>query len=238
MLKFAPYSYSKIDCFTQCPQKFKLNYIEKINLFTANKALEKGSRIHEIIEFYQPTYYWKMPQFDYKLLDKEEQTEVEKIAMDFVKSDFGKWYVMHDWAIGHEIHIGMDNKLQPCNYHNKSAMLRGKIDYMIKDKTSLVLVDWKSGKVPNQAYMSNEQLMLYAIWGFNMFPDVDVIRADYVYVEHGEKFTFTFKRENYKNYTKTYANRIKSIETEVDYPKKVNKLCDYCDYKKQGYCDG
>jgi ATP-dependent exoDNAse (exonuclease V) beta subunit len=238
MLKFTPYSYSKIDCFIQCPAKFKFKYIDKINLFTENKALEKGSRVHEIIEFYQPTKWWKMPSFNYKLLDETEQKEAEKIAIDFVESEFGKFYLLHPGAIGHEIHVGMDRKLQPCNYYAENVMILGKIDFLIKDGRTMYIVDWKTGKVKDQAYMSNDQLMLYSIWVFNMFSDIDEVIADYVYVEHGEKHSFTFKRENYKNFSKNYANKLKNIETEESFPMKTGPLCNWCDYKKQDYCSG
>jgi RecB family exonuclease len=238
MLKFAPYSYSKIDTFIQCPRKFKLNYIDKINLFSENKALEKGSRVHQIIELFEPTKYWKMPTFDYKLLDENEQKEAEKIALDFISSEMGKSYIMHPGMLGHEIHMGLDKKLQPCNYYSSDAMLRGKIDYFMKYNKTAHVVDWKTGKVKDQRYMTNDQVMLYGIWCFNMFPDIDEVIADYVYVEHNEKHSFTFSRENYKNYTQNYASKIKAIETESEHPMNVGPLCNWCDYKKQGYCSG
>ena len=238
MLKFSPYSYSKISSFEQCPTKFKFQYIDKINLFQQSKALEKGTRVHEIIELYEPTFYWKMKDFDYKLLSENEQKECEDLAVKFCKSDLGNKYLMHPGMLGHEMHVGLDTKLQPCNYYDKSAMLRGKIDFLIKDGKTLWVVDWKTGKVTDQRYMSNEQVMLYAIWGFNMFPDVDVIKADYVYVEHDDTYSFEFKRDNYKNFTKNYATKLKTIETEKEFPMKVGPLCNYCDYYHQDYCKG
>ena len=42
-MKFIPYSYSKIASFKQCPYKFKLQYIDKVEIpFETNIALEKG----------------------------------------------------------------------------------------------------------------------------------------------------------------------------------------------------
>lgn len=238
MLKYSPYSYSKIESFMHCPHKFKLNYIDKISVFSQNKALEKGSRVHEIIEFFEPAKYWKMKSFDYKLLDEEEQKATEKLGVDFCNSEMGKKYLMHPGALGHEIKMGLDTRLNPCNYFDDNAMLRGKIDFTIKDGNRLIVVDWKTGKVKTQENMSNDQVLLYAIWGFNMFSDVDEIQADYVYVEHNDYYSFTFKREDYKNFTKNYATKIKKIETEQEFRKNVGRLCDWCDYKKQNICDG
>lgn len=237
-LKYTPYSYSKIETYMSCPYKFKLNYIDKISVFTENKALEKGSRIHEIIEFFEPSAYWKMKPFDYKLLDESEQKECEEIALTFCKSELGKKYLNHRGVIGHEIKMGLDKKLQPCNYFSEDAILRGKIDFTIKDGNKILVVDWKSGKVKEQAYMSNDQVMLYAIWAFNMFSDIDEVQADYVYVEHNELHSFNFKRENYKNFSQNYAQKIKKIETDEVFKKVPQRLCSYCDYFKQNYCNG
>jgi CRISPR/Cas system-associated exonuclease Cas4 (RecB family) len=237
-MKYSPYSYSKISSFYSCPFKFKLSYVDGIWLKSENKALEKGVRVHEIIEHWTPKMK-NLPSFNYVLLDsKESQKEVEGIALNFCNSDLGQRYLMNPGVIGHEIHMGLDKRLNPCNYHLNSSMLRGKIDFLIKDKNKLIVVDWKTGKVPNQMYMSNDQVMLYAIWGFNMFSDVDTIVADYVYVEHNDTYSFTFTRDNYKNYTKNYANKLKGIETEEIFPKKTGPLCNYCDYKKNNYCEG
>jgi len=229
MLKYTPYSYSKLSTF-DCPYKFKLNYIDKIKVFTENKALEKGTRIHQIIELYNP-YSKTLPLFEYKLLDENEQKECEQLALDFIDSELGQSYLLNDGAIGHEIEFGLTTKLLPCNYYNKNAMLRGKIDFFIKEGNVGTVVDWKSGKVKDQAYMSNDQVILYAIWVFNTFADIDTVKADYVYVEHGERHRFEFSRNNYNNYSQLYAQKIKKIESETEFNKNPTRLCDWCDYK-------
>lgn len=47
------YSYSRVDCFSQCPYKYKLRYIEKlqrIQIPTADNALLLGQALHTGIE--------------------------------------------------------------------------------------------------------------------------------------------------------------------------------------------
>lgn len=232
-MKFIPYAYSKISCYNTCPRKFKFSYIDKIKVFSQNKALEKGTRVHQIIELWHPKMYEKnLPLFNYSLLDEDEQKNVEKLALDFCKSDLGIEYLLHPGSLGHEIHMGLDKRLQPTNYHNPEALLRGKIDYLIKTGDTVKVVDWKTGKVPDQMYMDNKQVMLYAIWVFNMFKDVEVVMADYVYVEHNERYTFSFTKEFYKNYTKTYADNIKKIEIDNEFEKNPGVLCNWCDFKE------
>ena len=48
---YNPYSISKIGTYAQCPKKFDYLYIQKLRgLFSANKALYKGSYIHWMLE--------------------------------------------------------------------------------------------------------------------------------------------------------------------------------------------
>ena len=235
-MKFSPYSYSKISTFKACPFKFKLNYIEGLRLKSESVALEKGTRIHQIIEMYQYNKPSVLPTFDYKVLNKEQQEDAEEIAIKFCSSDMGMSFLHHDYILGHEVEFGMDKKFNPVNYNSNDAMLRGKIDFLAKEKRKAIVVDWKSGKVRDQRYMSNEQTMLYAVWCFNMFDDIDEVESHYVYVEHDTITTFLFKREYFNNYTKLYATHVFNIETTNEQPKIVGPLCNYCDYMKQGYC--
>jgi len=45
------YSHSRLSCFEQCPQKFKLNYIDKVEI-EVEESVEAflGIRVHEILE--------------------------------------------------------------------------------------------------------------------------------------------------------------------------------------------
>lgn len=236
-MKFSPYSYSKLSTYKSCPYKFKLNYIDNLRLKTENKALEKGTRIHQIIELYQYNKPEVIPPFDYEILDEDDQQEAEQIAIEFCKSELGKSFLHHDGMLGHEIEFGLTKKFKPINYNHADAMLRGKIDFLAKEGNKAIVADWKSGKVREQRYMNSDQTMLYGIWCFNMFGDIDEVEAHYVYVEHNTVSTFVFKREHYNNYVKAYANKVFEVETAVEYPKITGKLCEYCDYFKQGHCD-
>ena len=45
------YSHSKLKCYEQCPQKFKLQYIDKIRIeFKESIELFLGKRVHETLK--------------------------------------------------------------------------------------------------------------------------------------------------------------------------------------------
>lgn len=77
--------------------------------------------------------------------------------------------------------------------------------------------------------------MMYAIWAFRKYPDVDIIEGTYVYVEHNTEHKYIFKREYLQNYVDSYSKKIVNIEREKEYPKNINRLCEWCDF--QSICD-
>ena len=56
------YSHSRLSCFEQCPQKFKLHYIDKVKT-EVEESVEAfmGSRVHDTLEkLYRDLQYQKM----------------------------------------------------------------------------------------------------------------------------------------------------------------------------------
>jgi hypothetical protein len=82
--------------------------------------------------------------------------------------------------------------------------------------------------------------MLYTIWVFRnpAFNAIDKIKASYMYIEHTHSNELIMERKYLNTYIKEYIENIKDIETSLEFPKKVSKLCDWCDYLKEGLCDG
>ena len=64
------YSYSRLKCFEQCPQKYKFQYIDKIKVeVKENIELFLGKRVHETLKkLYQDLQYQKLNTLE-ELLD-------------------------------------------------------------------------------------------------------------------------------------------------------------------------
>ena len=235
-MKFSPYSYSKISSFVSCPRKFKYNYIDKLGVFKPSLALEKGSRVHQLLENFDKIKETKeLPSYKFKLTPPESQGDVDKVAFDFMKSDLGKRYLTECDVIGDEVKFGLDAKLTPCSYYSKSAIMRGAIDKLVKIDDKLIIIDWKTGKYPAQEYHDNSQSVMYAIWAFREYPEINEIEATYVYVEHDSEHKYIFLRKYLQNYVTSYSDKIVKIEKEEEFPKIKHVLCDWCDF--QEHCD-
>ena len=233
-MKFAPYSFSRIDVFEKCPLKFKFLYIDKLGTFVPNLALEKGSYIHERLENFTKR---KKTNFDFFIATPEEQKDFDVVYHKFVSSKYGQKYLKEPSSMA-EIEFGMKKGLgglEPCAYNDKNALFRGKIDHSIYKSEVMLLIDWKTGKVTR--FPAPLQLAMYAVWAFMKFPEVQEVFTAFVYVEHGEQKPYIFKRHHLKLLTKTVLEKIVKMEKEEVFPKKETPLCNYCDFRKANLCE-
>lgn len=120
-MKFAPYSYSKINVYQTCEKKFKYSYIDKFPKKPQDlTAMLKGGALHNILEVYPE-------KSTYKLAPKYQD-----IADTFIASAVGHELMSLDSK--REINIGLSKTLVPCNYYDKEALFRGSVDYFaLKD---------------------------------------------------------------------------------------------------------
>jgi CRISPR/Cas system-associated exonuclease Cas4 (RecB family) len=215
LLKFAPYSYSRISTFVTCPRKFKYSYIDKIEVQKEpSEALIKGSAVHELLEHYPNN----LP----------EHEKYKPIVDKFAETLIGK-YVLNRKSM-REFDFGLTADLKPCDYWAEECMFRGSIDCIITDDM-LVLVDYKTGKYKDIKWQSFDQLMFYAIYFFKRYT-LDSISIRYLYVEHDSDNSLILQRKYLNNYIKELMDNINNIESCEDFIKKESKLCDYCDYQE------
>ncbi len=222
-MKFAPYSFSKLTTFEDCPQRFKFQYIDKIKRDDRNEALVKGSNVHNILEKFGT----------YKL----DNTAEENIVRNFVKSEIAKKYLPSLVGIEKSIRetsIGLDENFEPCSYYSKRAVFRGKVDFICKIDNVLNICDYKTGKYKDEVYQDYRQLLLYSLFFFKKYPNVDTIRISYIYVEHNLENSMMLERKYLDKYLETLSNMINNVETATEYNRKT-KFCNWCPYKDLCY---
>lgn len=219
MLKFSPYSFSKLNTRIQCPRKFKYTYIDKIPQAETDKtALYKGSALHSSLENYPNPGTHKL------------SAQYQPIINKFLKSKYKHFL---DRESVNELGIGLDNNLEPMKY-SKEAMFRGYIDYFTIIDGVMYILDWKSGKLKEHRYQDFNQLMFYGIYMFKKYSKLNKIVLKYVYIEHDDDNELVLDRKYLDNYCKTLLEAIRDTELS-NFPKCKTKLCDWCPY--QEYCN-
>ena len=236
-MKYAPYSWSKISTFTQCPRKFKYKYIDKLPTeFKPSIHLDKGKLIHLIFELERDIEKIKVHK-DFKeikannLLGADGIKNCFKIHDDFVKSQLGDKILKFPRAFA-EMPLGLDPELNITSYSADNVLLRGYIDdaRFIEDNDDVMICnDWKSGKIPQK--QSWGQLLYYSIGLFSKTP-VEKILLNYVYVEHDHLESKIVYRKDLEKYRTALYKTIDVIESCPDYHKEENGLCNFCDYEE------
>jgi len=246
--KFSPYSTSKQQVHSQCPQKFKFIYIDGIKRFKTSLPLIKGSYIHKVIEH----------NFDYKvdfeldeIFTKEERLKADKLIKRFEKGLGSKYkdiMAESDLSPIHEERfawkLSKDSKklVELCAYWEYSAWLRGALDfqYVVKelensDDLTAYNIDWKSGKSKvNDRFSKDfgkEQARNYSVYLFLKYPNVKKVISRFVFVEHNNEMERIYYREDLTKLLIEILKETKVIEKDEKYLPNVTKLCDWCDYK-------
>lgn len=80
-----------------------------------------------------------------------------------------------------ELRAGFDKKAQPCGFKDLNVWCRLVIDYVKVDEENgrACVVDYKTGK----QHSKFEQLYLYCLWVFAMFPGVNLVNAQFYWTQ-------------------------------------------------------
>jgi len=238
-MKYNPYSISKLGSFNSCPAKFKMTYIDKIKIDKPRElALQKGGYIHELLEH----------NFDYSIdvklddifTEKEKQKAID-IVKEFENSEMGIKYKKIIPIATLEEDFGLkivDSKLVLCGFWDKEAFIRGSADlYFTRNDTGYIW-DYKSGKdKSDDETFGIQQAKAYGIMMFTKFPEIQKVKAIFCFVEHSTEKSIEFKRKDLQSYIKDFYIDVKVVENTEIFKTSVSALCDYCDFKKYGYCD-
>lgn len=215
--KFNPYSFSKIDSYNQCPRKFWNQYVEKLPRKQQDRTpLLKGGAVHSILEHFPE-------KSTHKLAPKYHH-----VIAPFLESELGHHYLMRQST--REFNLGLTVDLEPTTYSDKKALFKGSVDYVCIIDGVLHLIDWKTGKAKDLKWQSFDQLMMYAIYFFIRYPDIDRINISYVYVEHNCENLLELDRKYFDNYVGQFMGYIDNIENDEQFLPKPQRLCEYCDF--------
>ena len=240
-MKYAPYSASRLATFEQCNRKFQYKYIDKIQVpFEPSVALTRGGIIHSLLENHgKMTLKESVQQLKEDpqiakspFYTKEVVRDCLKVFKSFIETDIAK-EIFDELELGTELHLGLDGKLNPCEYLSKDVLFRGMIDRVTVNRTTNVvrIIDWKTGKDKSTGTYKQapDQLMHYASWYFTKFP-VDTLIITYVFVEHNTTLEYTLTRDKLNAYNKALLTPIVKAEKADEFPKDLSPLCNFCEF--------
>ena len=204
MSKAAPWSFSRIKAFEQCPKQFYHEKVLKQYPFIQTEAMIYGNQFHKACEDYIGKGEPLPERFMYikDALDKLNQRKGVKIC---------------------EQRLGVTANLEPCTFGARNVWFRGIVDLAILDEGSGIgwIIDYKTGK--SAKYADKGQLELMALAIFAHYPKITSIRAGLLFVVANKLVKETYEvadRANlWEKWASNYATMEKAFEADVWNPR-------------------
>jgi len=243
------YSHSRLSCFEQCPCKYKLHYIDRVET-EVEESIEAflGSRVHETLEkLYQDLKFQKLDSLDdligylHEIWEKNWDDSIIivkeeygpdnylKMAEKFV-TDYYNRYTPFDQgktiALEDRILINLDEY--------GDYQLQGYIDRLVEIKDGFYEIhDYKTNsRLPINEYIQNDrQLALYMIGVKNNYPDVKNVKLIWHFLAFDKEIDSTRTNEELENLKKDTIDLIDRVEREEKFEANPSYLCDWCEYK-------
>jgi hypothetical protein len=243
-------SWSKLNDYEQCPYKFWLlhgsKYVEgkAIVPFKTNEHLERGNRIHELMEgtikrmkdgsaVIHTSKLWQIWWGDMlnNVLSEYPYVKVEeKIGID----ENGKAYELDKWW--KPIYSGQTIS------ETKPVIIHGKIDAIFHDQPQLcdsenvLLVDWKTGKVRKPEGIG--QLALYSLLAMSKWP-MKKLKAVFVFLDYKKQHPEEYSEESMDEIMYAFKQKHEIINRGLGHqlrPEKKLLFDGYFSKKKSGLC--
>lgn len=171
-MKPLPWSYSALDDFKNCPRAYHQKTVLKAVPKTDTSEQVWGRYVHEKFEDRLGNGVVLPPEL--------EEHEPYMQQLDALS---GSHFA--------ETKIALDRRVKPCHFFARDVWWRGIIDYQKVADTTARIVDHKTGK-PHSKF---EQLTIFALHTFEMFPNVHVVDAEFYWTTTKKTTSTTFKRE-------------------------------------------
>ncbi|MDO4706266.1 MAG: PD-(D/E)XK nuclease family protein [Comamonadaceae bacterium] len=205
-----PWSYSTLSAFETCPLRYYYTRVTRQVQEALHPAVAAGNRTHKLLEdavsrgaHLPPDHAHHAPLVDYlRTLDGQKLCEY-------------KFAVTAGGAA--------------TTFFSKTAWYRGVIDLAVvrPDHTALLL-DYKIGKIKE----NHDQLELFALAGFAIWPHLEEIHTSYVWLQHGKQTRRTYNKADAPEIKSRFIPRVERMQAAAasdNWPARPSGLC-------KGYC--
>ena len=252
---FTPPEYlspSSINTFRDCQLKFKLSRFDNIKE-PPSWATHIGSFTHEVLE-----NLYGLPPED-RTLDSLRQLagelwsanswEQKVLALDEPKGDIKAFKITafenmkNLWNLEDPSEVDLDEMELRVDTEVEGVRMMGFIDrLMFTDDGSAIISDYKTGKIPNPNFKSEDdkffQLLAYALM-LEAESGVPTSQVELLYLSHSAKHELAATPVKLSIAKGTIVETKEALDTACktgDFHANVGKLCDWCYYKKINVC--
>lgn len=205
---FTAWSYSRLHAWEECPLRAKLKLLDK-RQEPEGPALARGNAIHKEAERFASGQVRSLP------------TSLSQMKDDFKELKKAKPLVEQQWAFTRD--------WEPCDWFGRDAWLRVICDAVTVSPPLAVVIDHKTGKL-REGY--NDQVELFALAAMAKFQDIDAVRTELWYLDHGVKIPNEFDRSMEKKLRTKWEKRSKPMLLDKTFAPRPGWACRYCHFSK------
>lgn len=201
------WSYSSLDLFKQCPQKYYRLRVVKDVKDPPTEHLTYGLAVHKAAEDYIG-----------KGVPVPEKYAFMVDVLDQLKAMPGEKHC--------EMRLGLTKNLDPCGFFDKQVWWRGVADLIILDGDKAKVFDYKTGK--SAKYADTQQLEILSLAVFKHFPQVKKVKAGLLFVVANDLIKANYEQDKAGMYWTKWledTNRLEASIVNGVWNKKPNFTC-------------
>ena len=208
------YTLNKLQMYDECPQKYKLCYIDKAHVIEPITKTKTGNRLHSLINYY-------LKGMDVaKLIETLNQSE-KLLWHNFKNSDVSHY---NCYASEYSFNVKIDE-----------YWLTGRIDALFEANSNYVIADWKTGndfspeivKFQTSFYL----LCMYEILrSKNLIKEPQQLSLYYMVLAANNIIKINFDEDLYNQYKSLVLSVIHKINENKTFFCNKSDKCKYCKY--------
>lgn len=242
------FSPSKLDCYKQCPRKYRYRYVDKIKREGQSMEAFLGTCVHGAFEaLYESLMHGKRLTLEetlaeYERLWAEGFNEKIKVRPGFSAADWkalGRdcvtYYYEGNKPFEANRTVAVEKKVGfALEVDGQTYRIEGYVDRLALGKDGAFEVhDYKTAKtLPTQEDVDEDvQLAVYDLAVRDAWPDTKDVRLIWHYVRHGKSLTSSRTADQRNALMRELGSLIDKIKHDREFPPVETPLCGWCEYR-------
>lgn len=233
MFRISPY---KCNIYRQCPLAYKFEYVDFLGreYKTPKPYLTMGAHVHNALkDFYEKL---KPEERSYKKLESLLRIRWRENRKGFEDREEEQKYGIEAMQMLRLFSHKMDVKKNPLmleDYYdadiNDRITLLGRIDRVDQDAHGLHIIDYKTGKLPENDESWKFQLLAYS-YIVTKNTHLSVRKASCLYLKNYEWLSLRPNDVEYRSMIESIVKQVSIIQSDRVFEPRQGKHCKYCDY--------